>query len=377
VIDAEKLLAELIALPSVNPAFLPAADSRAGEARVADFLASVAAKNGLTVEFQEVFPGRRNLLARVSPRGKVQQRIVLAPHMDTVGSAAMPDSHFSPVLKNERLFGRGACDTKGSIAAMFSALVNFAANGAPPEHTEIVFAGLVDEENAQEGSRALAASGFRADLAIVGEPTELHVITAHKGDMWLKLVTHGKAAHGARPELGVNAVHEMARVIDLLETRYARELKRRKHPVLGHPTINVGSVRGGTQPNIVPDCCEIEIDRRTIPGEKEAAVQREIVKFVREAGLKAEIINAKHNSCLPMETSVKLPLVRRFMEAAGQTKPEGVNFFCDAAILSAAGIPCVVFGPGNIAQAHTADEWISLASLRGAAELLESFFRTL
>jgi acetylornithine deacetylase/succinyl-diaminopimelate desuccinylase-like protein len=151
---------------------------------------------------------------------------------------------------------------------MFSALLNVAENGLSPKETEVVFVGLVDEENAQEGSRALAKSSLKADLAIVGEPTELTVVTAHKGDMWLKLVTHGKAAHGARPELGINAAHKMARVIDLLETEYAQELKSRRHSLLGHPTISVGMVHGGTQPNIVPDECEIQIDRRTIPGGK-------------------------------------------------------------------------------------------------------------
>jgi acetylornithine deacetylase/succinyl-diaminopimelate desuccinylase family protein len=370
--DAEKLLRDLIALPSVNPAFLPAGDARAGEARVADYLAALAGKAGLTVEFQEVFPGRRNLLARLEARGKARRRILLAPHLDTVGA-----EDFEPRVSNGRIFGRGACDTKGSVAAMFSALLQFArTQGALPE-TEILFAGLVDEENAQEGSRALAASGLKADLAVVGEPTELKVITAHKGDLWLRLVTRGKAAHGARPELGVNAVHEMARVIDLLETKYARELRKRRHKVLGRPTVNVGAVRGGKQPNIVPDYCEIDIDRRTIPGEKDPAVQREIVRFIREAGLKAELLNTKHNSCAAMETRTDLPLVSAFMKTAGQRVPLGVDFFCDAAILADAGVPCVVFGPGNIAQAHTANEWVAIPSLRGATELLLRFFKTL
>lgn len=375
--DPEKLLAELIALPSVNPAFLPEGDGRGGEWRVADFLASTAGKAGLTVEFQAVFPSRRNLLCRLEPKGRPRRRVLLAPHMDTVGSAGMPESDFTPKARNGRMHGRGACDTKGSIAAMFSALLSFARDRGATGETEIVFAGLADEENAQEGSRALARSGLKAELAIVGEPTELRVVTAHKGDLWLKLVTEGKAAHGSRPELGVNAVHEMAKVIDLLETKYARELRKRRHPILGSPTINVGSVRGGTQPNIVPDRCEIEIDRRSIPGEKEAAVQREIVQFVREAGLKARLINAKNNACMAMETDPRQPLVRQFMGVAGQSGPVGADFFCDAAILSASGIPSVVFGPGNIAQAHTADEWISLGSLREGTAMLRRFFESL
>jgi acetylornithine deacetylase/succinyl-diaminopimelate desuccinylase-like protein len=289
----------------------------------------------------------------------------------------MPDQCFQPRIKSGKLFGRGACDTKGSVAAMFTALSALAQSGPRPKETEIVFVGLMDEENAQEGSRIFARSGIKADLAIIGEPTELKLVTAHKGDLWIKLITHGKAAHGARPELGQNAVHEMARVIDLLETKYARSLRARRHCVVGAPTINVGSVRGGTQPNIVPDYCEIQIDRRTIPGEKDSSVMREIVKFIREAGLKIELVNAKHNECMPLETDPNLPLVKRFMQFTGQRQPLGVDFFCDAAIISSGGTPSVVFGPGNIAQAHTADEWISINSLESASRILEKFLRSL
>ena len=206
---AEKLLRELIALPSVNPALLPVGDPRAGEQRVAEFLAATAAHAGLDVHLQNVFPGRSNVLARLRPSGKSRQRVVLAPHMDTVGEVSMPDTMFRPIRKGERLFGRGACDTKGSVAAMLTAILNVAM-AARPATTEIVFAALVDEEINQSGSRALVKSGFRADLAIVGEPTRLSVVTAHKGDLWLTLETRGRAAHGARPELGRNAVLEMA-----------------------------------------------------------------------------------------------------------------------------------------------------------------------
>ena len=260
----EKLLAELIALPSVNPAFMPPRHPHAGEKNVADFLASVAARAGLEIELQKVMPGRFNLLARLRPRNKVRRTILLAPHLDTVGANA---TKFIPQRKNGRLYGRGACDTKGSIAAMLTALCELADSKSLPLETEIVFAGLIDEEHAQAGSRALAASGFKADMAIVGEPTRLQVVTAHKGSLWLDLETRGKAAHGATPQLGKNAIHEMARIVDLLETDYAAQLRKRKHPLLGAATVNVGKISGGTQPNIVPDFCKISVDRRTLPGE--------------------------------------------------------------------------------------------------------------
>jgi acetylornithine deacetylase/succinyl-diaminopimelate desuccinylase-like protein len=395
----EKLLAELIALPSVNPAFVPSDGTSArqarqphpfaGEQRVADFLAATAARVGLEVEFQKVLPGRSNLIARLLPQNKIRQTILLAPHLDTVGADG---TKFIPQRKNGRLYGRGACDTKGSVAAMLSALCDLANSKSRPRETEIVFAGLIDEEHAQAGSRALVGQasslsplfqkiGDRQDacptLAIVGEPTKLQVVTAHKGSLWLQLETHGKAAHGATPQLGQNAVIEMARVVEMLETDYAAWLRKRKHPLLGAATINVGTICGGVQPNIVPDRCKISVDRRTLPGETDAGVQREIAAFLRAKKLSAKISSAKLAPALPLETNYKLPLVQTFLKAAGQTKPVGVDFFCDAAVLSAGGIPSVVFGPGDVAQAHTTDEWISLASLDRGKDLLLEFLKSL
>ena len=372
---AAKLLRELIALPSVNPAFLPPGDPRAGEQRVADFLAAITARAGLDVEVQEVFPHRANLLARLAPWAKTRQRILLAPHLDTVGGES-PEI-FRPREKHGRLHGRGACDTKGSVAAMLTALIELARSARRPGQTEIVFAGLADEENGQGGSRALVAKGFKADLAIVGEPTRLQIVTAHKGDLWLQLERRGKAAHGARPELGRNAVHAMARIVDLFETDYATALRKRAHPLLGHPTINVGSIAGGSQPNIVPDRCRISIDRRTIPGETEARVRREIQSLLRKHKLSAKLLNVRNAPCPPLETNSKLPLVKQFLANVGQAKPIGADFFCDAAVLASGGIPSVVFGPGDIAQAHTADEWISLRQLQQGTRMLLRFLQSL
>jgi acetylornithine deacetylase/succinyl-diaminopimelate desuccinylase-like protein len=390
----------------VNPAFAPQSGAAArparhfGEKNVADFVASVAAHAGLEVEFQKVAPDRTNVIARLLPPGKIRQTILLAPHLDTVGAE---DSQFVPRRENGRLYGRGACDTKGSVAAMLTALCELANTKSRPQETEIVFAGLVDEENAQIGSRALVADKFTGpvwssvfrrpegagnhpnrlkaelqtvDLAIVGEPTRLQVVTAHKGSLWLQIETRGRAAHGATPQLGQNAVHEMARIVDLLETDYAARLRRR-HPLLGTATVNVGMISGGAQPNIVPDRCTITIDRRTLPGETETGVRREITALLRVKRLSATISSTKLAPCLPLETNPKLPLVRQFLRSAGQARPAGVDFFCDAAVLSRGGIPSVVFGPGDIAQAHTADEWISLDSLERGKNLLLNFLKSL
>ena len=369
-----RLLRDLIALPSVNPAFLPPNHPRAGEQRVAEFLAATAARAGLEVEFQPVFPGRSNVFARLSPANKVRRRLLLAPHLDTVNAA---EAQFTPRQKDGRVYGRGACDTKGSVAAMLAALCELARTPGRPAETEIVFVGLVDEENGQGGSRALAARGLRSDLAIIGEATQLQVVTAHKGSLWLRLETRGKSAHGAHPELGRNAIHAMARIVHLLETDYAARLRRRRHPLLGRPTVSVGTICGGTQPNIVPDQCAILVDRRTLPGETETAVRSEITSLLQRNGLKANCKSDKDAPCLPLETDARLPLVAQLLESAGQRKPAGVPYFCDASVLAHGGIPSVVFGPGNIAQAHTADEWIDLRSLERAKAMLLRFFRTL
>jgi acetylornithine deacetylase/succinyl-diaminopimelate desuccinylase-like protein len=372
--STEKLLRALVALPSVNPAFLPAGHKQAGEQAVAEFLATVGARAGLDVELQPVQPGRPNLIARLTPSKPARQRILLAPHLDTVPGA---DGQFTPVAKHGRLCGRGACDTKGSVAAMFSAMCELAHGGRRPASTEIVFAGLVDEESAQAGSRALAASGFKADLAVVGEPTRLNVITAHKGNVWVRVETKGRAAHGATPQLGRNAVAAMAPVISLLETDYRALLAKRKHPLLGPATSNVGAICGGTQANIVPENCTLDVDRRTLPGETEADVVREIQDLLKRHKLKAELSLLKSAPCLPMETDATLPLVRQFMAGVGQSKPQGAQYYCDAAVLSAARVPSVVFGPGDIAQAHTSDEWIELEQLERARRILVDFLHSL
>jgi acetylornithine deacetylase/succinyl-diaminopimelate desuccinylase-like protein len=263
------------------------------------------------------------------------------------------------------------------VAAMLTALCELAASKSRPAATQIVFAGLIDEEQAQAGSRALVAGGLRADLAIVGEPTRLRVVTAHKGSLWLQVETRGKAAHGATPHLGKNAVLEMARIVELLETDYAARLRRRRHPLLGPATVNVGRIFGGAQPNIVPESCTILVDRRTLPGETDAGVIREVGALLRRHRLRARVTDSKVAPAPALETDARLPLVRQLFAAAGQAKPAGVDYFCDAAVLAARGIPSVVFGPGDIAQAHTADEWILLAQLERGKNLLLKFLKSL
>jgi len=373
--QAVQLLRDLIALPSVNVAFLPQSDPHAGEAAVVDYLARRAAKAKLNVERHAVAPRSDNLIVRLPPLGQARHRILLAPHLDTVGGD--DPNLFLPTRKSGRLHGRGACDTKGSVTAMFRALEIVAQRKQRPSETEIVFAGLMDEECNQTGSRALAKRRIKADLAIVGEPTRCKVVTAHKGDLWLRLTATGKAAHGARPELGRNAVHTLARCIDAIETDYAALLRQRRHPLLGQATINTGTIRGGAQPNIVPDRCEADLDRRTLPGETFACIRRELLGVLAKRGLKAKLIDMKSYTCPALETDPGLPWVQDFMRVARQRKPLGVDYYCDAANLAGSGIPTVVWGPGDIAQAHTADEWIALDQLERGTDMLTRFLLSL
>jgi len=369
-----KLLRDLIALPSVNNAFLPPGDPHAGEELVADYLKNRARKAGLEIETQATNSGRDNLIVRLKPLGQATHRIILAPHMDTVGGDL--DKIFRPTKKGERLHGRGACDTKGSVAVMFHAMEHLAKRHRPA-NTEIVFIGFVDEECNQTGSRAFSKLKLKANIALVGEPTRCRVVTAHKGDLWLRLSTRGKAAHGARPELGRNAVHTMAKCIDAIETEYAQNLGKRRHPALGPPTINTGIVRGGSQPNIVPDVCEADLDRRTLPGESFTTIRREIGEVLKKRGLKARLMNVKGYTCPAMETDPTLPMVQQLMRTVRQTKPLGVDYYCDAANIATTGVPAVVWGPGDIAQAHTADEWISIRQLERGMDVLTRFLLSL
>ena len=323
---------------------------------------------------------RRKLLPRDAEDRDHPDHLVAGEqrHVDHGGDASVQKLRLGDQLPRLHRAENGGVDGIGGVAVFLSALIELASAKLRPTSTEICFIALVDEESGQAGSRFLAKSGFKADLAIVGEPTRLQIVTAHKGDLWLQLETKGKAAHGSRPELGRNAVHLMAKIVHLLETDYARQLRQRRHALLRHATINVGAISGGRQPNIVPDWCAIRIDRRTIPGESDSEVKREILRFIRRHGLTASMLDTKNEEpAPPLETNPRLPLVQQFLRSAGQKKPAGVDFFTDAGVLAAAGIPCVVFGPGDIAQAHTNDEWVSTRELATSNRILHRFLESL
>ena len=224
--SVQRLLRELVARPSINPTFLPDRPDLTGEERVAGFLEDLARSEGIEVRRQSVLPGRTNLIARITPSGKVKHRVMLTPHMDVVPA---PEKNFIPKVRNGKMHGRGTCDTKGSVSAFFSAFLELAGTGKRPQETEVLFVGLVDEEFGQAGSRTLAQKGPRGDLALAGEPTELQVVSAHKGNLWLQLKTVGKSAHGSTPQHGKNAISAITPILDFLFHDYPRLLEKKSH----------------------------------------------------------------------------------------------------------------------------------------------------
>ena len=371
----QHLLRELVARPSINPTLLPNHPDLTGEERVSEFLQDIANAAGIEVRGQAVLPDRKNLIARIAPSGKVKCRVMLTPHLDVVPA---PEKDFTPRVKNGKMYGRGTCDTKGSVAAFFSAFVDLARNGNAPRETEILFVGLVDEEFGQAGSRKIAQKGPRGDLAIAGEPTGLQVVTAHKGNLWLQLKTIGKSAHGSTPHHGRNAIHAMTPILDFLFHEYPLFLQSKTHPLLGSPTVSIGKISGGSQPNVVPESCVIDLDRRTVPGETEASVKKELTVAFKQRGIALpEFSKSRSVPCPPLNTDPKLPLCQSFLRAANRRKPKGVPYFTDASPIATGGTPSLVFGPGNIAQAHSTDEWVELEQVDQAYSVVSKFLQSL
>ena len=369
-----KLLADLVALPSVNPMGRPEPGPECLEGRMSDYLETFFRGLGVRVERTEVLPGRDNLLAYYEAPGA--RRVVLFDaHQDTVPAGGMTVAPFAATIEGGRLYGRGACDVKGGMASMLSAFARLVRE-RPAGSASVVMACTVDEEYTHRGSSALARIPGLADLAIVAEPTMLHVVDTHKGAVRWKIRAEGTACHSSTPGRGDNAIYRMARVVSAVEDFADHLASRSPDPALGPPSLSVGRIEGGQSVNIVPDWCEVEVDRRLIPGEDAAMVAGEVGAFLRGRGLGDRIAH------LPPWVNMP-PLARRdpadpwlclIVEAISRVRgqrPEvvGVPFGTDAGPLGASGMPSFVLGPGDIARAHTKDEWIEVDQLQPAAEI--------
>ena len=367
--DVVQLLRDLVAIPSVNPCG-GAVDDIHGEARVVEYLAGWFGQRSLDFELQEALPGRPNLVARLTGRGGPS--VVFEAHTDTVEILNMEIEPFDPVLREGRVYGRGACDCKASLAAMLVAFEETARRGQPPG--DVTFVAACDEEYHYRGVKHLVNGGFRADGGIVGEPTQLRLIIAHKGALRAHVITHGRAAHSSQPEKGESAIFHMARVLDAIEA-YGKELSARsKHPLLGGPTISVGLINGGNAPNIVPDRCQIAIDRRVLPTEDLAEVEGDLRDWLgKHAPVPWEMEGLLSDTGL--EGTADSPVVNRAAGAlddvTGKHEIAGVHYGTDASKLARAGTPSLVLGPGDIAQAHTAGEWVEVAQVETAVKIYQ------
>jgi acetylornithine deacetylase/succinyl-diaminopimelate desuccinylase-like protein len=368
------LLQELIRIPSVNPDN-GTPDGNTGEENLAGFLSKWLGSIGAVVALEEVKPGRPNLIARFAPVDG-RPRILLGPHLDTVGVDGMSIDPFGGEIREGRLWGRGACDTKGPMAAMLWGLLeNRDRLGDLP--VAVDFVAFMGEESGQWGSKDFAkrhAGDY--EFAIIGEPTSLDIVHVTKGSLWATLRATGTAAHSSMPERGENAILKLIRTLDRLDGQLGSRLAAFTHPVLGCSTMNIGVIRGGSRPNIVPDLAEAEIDIRITPALAEAGGALQLLQETLTAlSAPVEILRPHENP--PMETPPDHPMIRRLQNAGGGLKLAGAPWFSDAAHLSKAGLASVCMGPGSIDQAHTADEFIEIRALENGAEFFRDFIRGL
>ncbi len=362
---AVELLQALIRIPSVNPEGDPGTP-HTGEQAIAEWLAGWLRSEfpDARVELRDVLPGRPNVVVRFSDGGGKKPRILFAPHTDTVSVGGMTIDPFGGEIRDGRVWGRGASDTKGTMAAMLWALRESRDRLGALGH-EIWFAGLCGEEAGQYGARTLAEQE-RFDFVIAGEPTGLDAVVAHKGALWLTLTTRGRAVHAAEPERGDNAIYKMADVLRCIRDELPAVLGDAVHPLLGRTTISAGTVRGGSKINIVPDICTAEADIRHLPGD-DAVLERVSVKL-RSACADLEIA---HTSSRPMVTDASHPVIQ-LLQRCG-SKCVGAAWFSDAGIFSVTGMPAIALGPGSIAQAHTRDEWIAVRDLDRGVVFFQDF----
>jgi acetylornithine deacetylase len=366
------LLAELISINSVNSAFGP---EGAGEGKIGLFVADYLRKNKIPVERQEVLPGRFNVIGKW--KGKASDRcLVFDAHLDTVSVQGMEIEPFKPEIRHNRMYGRGACDVKSGLAAMLVALKTVSRMDNPPPCSLWLLASI-DEEHSFQGIRHFASQAPPAVAAVIAEPTLLDIIVSHKGILRWGIRTLGRQAHSSKPRLGVNAIVKMARLIRAFEEELNPLYYARTHPLLGPATFNVGLISGGIQVNLVPDRCEIQVDRRTLPGENSEQILAEFEAVMKKLVAEDPQFQAEMDppalEDAALETSADSPIAccarQVCQEVLGHCELVGVPYATNASKLSQVGIPSIVLGPGNIDQAHTSVEYVELDQVGKAAEI--------
>jgi acetylornithine deacetylase len=362
------LLQALVAIDSVNPSLVPGG---AGEAAMARFVMAWCAERGIPAEIDDAAPGRPSVIARVKGKGGGRS-LVLNAHMDTVGVVGMPDP-FRPRVDNGHLYGRGSYDMKGSLAACMLAVEDIRTSGLSGD---VILAAVADEEHASIGVQSVLR-GLKADAAIVTEPTALEMCIAHKGFSWHEITTTGRAAHGSRPDLGIDAIAHMGRVLNRLEALQAELSARTPHPLLGHGSLHASLISGGQELSSYPETCTVEIERRTLPQETIETVEKEFEAILQNLAEKDPRFQARQRTTLvrpPFSVPEKAPIVETLRDQAASVlgrAPQmiGAPFWMDAAFFASAGIPTVVIGPDG-AGAHSTEEWVDLGSVEKCREIL-------
>jgi acetylornithine deacetylase/succinyl-diaminopimelate desuccinylase-like protein len=372
--ETTALLTELVAIDSTNSTLDP---HGAGEGAMATRLAELLDGLGFAVSVQEIAPGRPNVLG-VRHGDPSLPTLLFEAHLDTVPA---PPGGIPVRREVDRLFGRGSCDCKGALAAMLCALEQVSSDAA--SLPTVLLAGVADEETAMTGSAALLGALPTIAGAVIAEPTSLVPVRAHHGVVRVAMTAHGRAAHAATAHLGVNAILAAARALDALDRDVVRPLAATDHALTGPATLTPSVIRGGIAPNIVPDACEVILDRRTAPGTTSAAAWAEIdavLESLRRAGDDVRL-GAPFVALPSVETPADDPIVTAAERAASRAlgRPViagGVAFATDAChLLGTGGIPSVVLGPGSIEQAHTADEWVDLREVETAVAIYAGIVR--
>lgn len=368
------LLKDLVAIDSVNPTLVPGA---AGEQAIARRLATELIGLGLRVEVTDVVTGRPNVVGVLEGRGPGRS-LMFCGHVDTVGVAGMA-APFEPVEREGRVYGRGSQDMKGGIAAMIGAVRQIVETGGL-ERGRVIVACVVDEEHSSIGADALATT-WRADWAVVTEPTDLAIAVAHKGFQWVEVETRGRAAHGSRPREGRDAILRMGRVLAGLEAVDRRLQAGRAHPLLGTASLHASLIQGGRELSSYPDRCVLQLERRTLPGEADGAALDEANAILTDARRADAEFEAEARAVFtrpPYEIDANHPLPQALKAAAatvGEAVPiGGMSFWTDAAVLAGAGIPSVLFGPGG-AGLHSIEEYVIVRDVIACRDALAALAR--
>jgi acetylornithine deacetylase/succinyl-diaminopimelate desuccinylase family protein len=373
-ISTADLLRDLVRLPSVNPMRPDLPSDITLEHRVTAYLEQFFRDLGVPYERQTVAPNRDNIVARLDLPG-ARRTLMLEAHQDTVPVDGMTVEPFGARIENGRMYGRGTCDIKGGMTAMLQCFARLVRE-KPKGCANVVMACTVDEENTMLGVRELVKRGPRADFAIVAEPTKLNIVHAHKGVVRWNLIAQGRSCHSSAPEQGINAIYRMGRLLVGVE-RFAEQLRATSiDTLLGPATLSVGRIAGGISVNSVPDRCSIEIDRRVVGGENPADAPEQLRRFlVEQGGIDFEFEQTPPWICEPALIPTNSDEIQKLLGAAidaerGTHRVHSVPYGTDAATLAWSGVPAVIFGPGDIAQAHTKDEWVPLDEVDQAAAIL-------